>query len=96
MELVSTNLLIAICVAVNLLAFVMVGYDKRKSVVGNSERMPEGMMFFLASMFGAVGVFAGMQVFRHKTRKWYFQIGIPMLVIQNAATLYVLNEFFIY
>jgi uncharacterized membrane protein YsdA (DUF1294 family) len=28
--------------------------------------------------------------FRHKTQKWYFQLGIPLVIFQNLATIYVI------
>lgn len=66
-------------------------HDKHKSVRGhNTHRTPEGLFFFMAAMFGGVGVYLGMQLFRHKTRTWYFQIGIPFLIFQNLATIYVI------
>jgi len=61
----------------------------------NSERIPEGLLFFMATIFGSVGVYAGMFVFRHKTRKWYFVIGIPLLFMQNFATLYLMHALWI-
>ena len=67
--------------------------DKIKSAKPGAERISEGMLFFLATAFGSVGVYAGMFVFRHKTRKWYFLAGIPLLVLQNAAVLYLVYLF---
>jgi uncharacterized membrane protein YsdA (DUF1294 family) len=32
--------------------------------------------------------------FRHKTKKWYFQIAIPLLILQNLATLYLMSGMF--
>lgn len=94
MELVHTTVgqvLIGAFAIINLVAFFVMGRDKRKAIRGhNAERAPEGFMFFLATMFGSIGVYFGMLAFRHKTRKWYFQLGIPLLVIQNMATVYVL------
>lgn len=93
MELLQTTLgqgIIVVFSLINLIAFIVMGRDKRKSTHGrNAERAPEGFMFFLATMFGSVGVYLGMLVFRHKTRKWYFQIGIPVLIAQNLATVWV-------
>ena len=67
--------------------------DKRKSIRGSGKtRTPEGVLFFLAVLFGSIGVYLGMLAFRHKTKRWYFQIGIPLLIVQNLATLYVVNE----
>ncbi len=81
---------------VNVVAFFIIAYDKRQARRGNStERISEGLLFFMATAFGSVGVYAGMLVFRHKTQKWYFQIGIPLLIIENLALLYVIRELFI-
>jgi uncharacterized membrane protein YsdA (DUF1294 family) len=67
--------------------------DKIQSRKNNTERISEGLLFFLATIFGSVGVYAGMLVFRHKTKKWYFIIGIPLLMIQNIVFLYLLSMY---
>jgi uncharacterized membrane protein YsdA (DUF1294 family) len=68
--------------------------EKVSSVWGTcqprAERISEGMMFFLAAAGGSLGIYAGMFACRHKTRKWYFLIGIPLLIIQNATAVYCL------
>lgn len=82
--------LVAFFLMINLIAFLIMLLDKNKSKKNGSERISEGMLFFLATIFGSLGVFAGMFAFRHKTQKWYFLIGIPMLILQNAAFLYLI------
>ena len=67
--------------------------DKVKSAKPGAKRISEGMLFFMATVFGSIGVYAGMFVFRHKNRKWYFLIGIPLLIIQNAALIYLIYLF---
>ena len=62
--------------------------DKHRSSRNGSDRISEGMLFFLATIFGSVGVLIGMYLFRHKTRKWYFVVGMPILIVENLATLY--------
>jgi len=90
------NILIGIFAAINIVSFLVIGNDKRlSSRGGNLERIPEGLIFFMATIFGGVGVYLGMIVFRHKTRKWYFQVGIPLLILQNLATLYLVREILI-
>jgi uncharacterized membrane protein YsdA (DUF1294 family) len=85
--------LLIIFIFINLVAFFIMASDKRKSMQrGENERIPEGFIFFMATAGGGVGVYAGMQLFRHKTRKWYFQIGIPLLILQNFATWHLLTE----
>jgi uncharacterized membrane protein YsdA (DUF1294 family) len=77
-------------ILVNLTAFLIMFLDKVQSKKNNAERVSEGMLFFMAAAFGSAGVYAGMFAFRHKTRKWYFSIGIPLLILQNGAFAYVI------
>lgn len=78
---------------INLVAFLIMFLDKVKSRRAGAERISEGMLFFLATIFGSVGVYAGMFAFRHKSRKWYFLIGIPLLILQNCASLYFIYTY---
>lgn len=92
------NALVAIILGfaiVNLVAFVLVGVDKRKSI-SDSSRVPEVYLFFIATLFGSVGVFLGMFVFHHKTRKIYFPIGIGVLLTQQVLLIYFISKPFIH
>ncbi|KKR21743.1 MAG: hypothetical protein UT50_C0004G0046 [Candidatus Moranbacteria bacterium GW2011_GWA2_39_41] len=84
--------LLAFFAIVNAVAFVIMLWDKIQSRKQGAERISEGMLFFMATIFGSVGVLAGMFAFRHKTQKWYFLLGIPMLILENCALLYLLSE----
>ena len=79
----------ATLVFVNLFSFVLVGVDKRKSLKG-AERIPEAWLFFVAVFFASAGVFLGMLAFRHKIRKAYFPIGIGLLLLEQAALIFLL------
>ena len=95
-QLETNNQLIIIILfflAMNLLTFFLMLWDKRESRIKNAERISEGMLFFMAVAFGSLGVWAGMHIFRHKTRKWYFVVGIPLVIIQNIAFLYLIYFF---
>ena len=81
-------------IAVNSGAFLLMLWDKSQSRRSGAERISEGMLFFLAALFGSIGVFVGMLAFRHKTRKWYFLIGIPLLILENLATLQSVFRYF--
>lgn len=83
------NQLAALCILINMVAFLIMYADKIKSRKANAPRISEGMLFFLATVLGSVGVYAGMFILRHKTQKWYFLIGIPLLMVQNVAFLYL-------
>jgi uncharacterized membrane protein YsdA (DUF1294 family) len=82
-------LLLILFALINGVAFVVMLWDKIQSRDRGAERISEGMLFFLAACFGALGIYAGMMLIRHKSRKWYFLIGIPLLIVENLATLYL-------
>lgn len=74
---------------VNLVAFLLYGLDKQKARM-NRWRIPESVLIGSAVIGGAVGAYAGMKAFHHKTRKAKFYIGVPViLVIQAALALYI-------
>lgn len=83
-------ILLIIFVLVNIVAFLIMLVDKSKAQISGAERISEGMLFFLAAAFGSLGVYLGMFAFRHKTQKWYFRIGIPLIFFENCAFLYAL------
>lgn len=79
---------------VNGAAFLLMFWDKGRSRRSGAERISEGLLFFLASAGGSVGVYLGMFVFRHKTRTWYFLIGIPLLILENLTFLAFVSSYF--
>lgn len=72
-----------LCV-MNAVGFLMFGYDKR-CAVGHKWRVPEKTLFLIALLGGSVGSYAGMSVFRHKTRRRKFCIGIPVIILLQCA-----------
>ena len=66
-------------IAVNVLAFVLMDIDKRRAKQ-NAWRIPEKTLFLPAILGGALGGVAGMRLFHHKTRHWYFRLGFPLLL----------------
>lgn len=84
--------LASLFLAANLLAFFIMGWDKRRSRRTGAERISEGMLFFMAIAFGALGVFLGMFAFRHKTRRWHFLLGVPLAALENLALLWTAAE----
>ncbi len=92
MEIEVTPLLVVFAL-INIVAFLVMLWDKAQSRQRGAERISEGMLFFMAVAFGAFGVYAGMFAFRHKTRKWYFILGVPLAIIENYATYILLANF---
>lgn len=77
----SVNTVIAIALlAVNFYAFILMGVDKRRAR-RQMWRISERKLLLTALCFGALGAFAGMMLFRHKTQNMRFRIGIPVMLI---------------
>ena len=89
----ETQLLVTFAL-INILSFSIMYDDKLRSRKTNTHRISEGMLFFLAAAFGSIGVYAGMFTLRHKTKKWYFLVGIPLIILQNIAFLFLIYLFF--
>lgn len=56
--------------------------DKQKAKHG-SWRIPEKTLFLFTLLGGGFGTIAGMYVFKHKTRKLYFTVGFPVILISE-------------
>ena len=65
---------------INLCGVFAMYSDKNKSKKGKW-RTPENTLFAIASAFGALGIFIGMRLFRHKTKHNKFVIGIPLILV---------------
>ena len=71
--------------AVNLLALVLMAVDK--SLAGKqARRIPERVLFLSAFLGGSVGAILGMWTFHHKTRHWYFVVGMPLILFVQLLT----------
>ena len=80
------------CLGVNVLAFSLMGIDKRKARQ-NRRRVPEKWFFLLALLGGSPGAILGMYTFRHKTRHWYFKWGIPAILLLQLAIFWFWREY---
>ena len=70
--------------AVNIIGFVMFGYDKFLAKA-RQRRLPEATLMTISFIGGAVGCWLGMMFFRHKTRKLKFSFGLPVIIVLHAA-----------
>ena len=75
--------------AVNVLAFLLMGADKRRARQGRW-RISEGTLFFSAILGGSAGAILGMYLFRHMTRHWYFVIGMPLVLAAQILICFLL------
>ena len=77
-------------VGVSIVAFLAYAIDKSKAKRG-AWRIPEKVLLTLSFIGGAVGGYAAMHAFRHKTKKWYFHfVNVLGLAWQIGALAYLL------
>lgn len=69
---------------INIVTFALYGIDKRRAKK-QRWRIPERTLLLLPLIGGSVGGLLGMAVFHHKTRHWYFRVGLPVMFFAQAA-----------
>lgn len=85
-----TELILYYLLAVNVLTFIVYGFDKRKAR-RKRWRIPEATLLGLAVVGGSVGAWIAMRLFHHKTLHNKFRYGIPAIfLLQTALALYLL------
>ena len=71
-------------IVINIITFAVLGIDKKKAIDGKF-RIKELTLFVLSLLGGSLGGLIAMHTFHHKTRKWYFKFGIPLILIVWVA-----------
>lgn len=79
-------IVIAYLLIVNIAAMWLMLIDKKKAKKG-SRRIPEKTLFLAVILGGGIGGTAGMYLFRHKTKHWYFAVGFPLITIIEYAAI---------
>lgn len=75
----------------NIAGFASMGIDKQKAKKG-AFRIPESALFTLALFGGSLGSTAGMFLFHHKTRHWYFRYGMPLILFVQLLIIFWLHR----
>jgi len=70
----------------SIIGFIMMGMDKKKAEE-HKWRISEKSLFLIAFIGGSAGVLLGMWFYHHKTRHIRFLIGIPLILLIQAAGL---------
>jgi len=76
--------LIIYIVLINLCSFLFYRLDKKKAEKG-AWRIKETTLLLLSLLGGGVGSIIGMRVYKHKTKKIKFTVGVPVLTIISIA-----------
>lgn len=75
-----SELALACLLSVNVLTFVVWGFDKRRARRGG-RRVPEAQLLLLTLLGGVGGAWLGCSAFRHKTRKTSFRIQLVLVTL---------------
>ena len=80
------KLLIAYLLIMNIAGIIIMAVDKSKAR-HHAWRIPEKSLFGVSLLGGSLGTWAGMYIFRHKTKHWYFVIGMPAIFVLHVLLL---------
>ena len=85
------DLILIYLVVINIIGFFAMGLDKAKARA-KAWRIPEKTLLTLAVIGGSLGIWSGMELFRHKTKHWYFKYGVPAIfVVEVILVLFILK-----
>lgn len=86
-------ILLGLIVVMGLVTFIVYGVDKGKAKRG-AWRISEATLLTLSALGGCVGGILAMQIFRHKTKHWYFwAVNIIACVVYVALLVFILIKF---
>ena len=86
-------IILAYLFMINAAAFAAFAIDKH-AAIKHKTRIREATLFGLALAGGSIGALGGMYAFRHKTQKKTFNIGIPLILLFQAAVLALVMIYF--
>lgn len=75
--------------AVNILTFIIFGIDKWAAIKKRS-RIKVLTLLGLSFVGGSFGGLLAMNFFRHKTKKKYFTLGLPLMLLMQAIVIFYL------
>ena len=79
--------------AISLISIVVCIYDKFASKHAKRHRTREAVLLGLSALGGSVAMFLTMLLIRHKTKHVKFMLGIPLIMILQAAAVFLIFRF---
>ena len=74
---------------ISIISIIVCIYDKKISKKNKVElRIPERNLLILSALGGSVAMFLTMLLIRHKTKHVKFMLGIPVIIILQAAAIF--------
>lgn len=83
------NFYILYLCAVNVFAVILTVADKRRAIRRKS-RVPELTLMLTSVIGGSVAMLLTMLLIRHKTRHVKFMLGIPVIILIQAAAVFAI------
>lgn len=94
MEDIINIIVLAYVAIISLISVIVCIYDKGISKKNRVElRIPEATLLLLSALGGSVAMFATMLLVRHKTKHVKFMLGIPLIMIAQAAAVFAVYYF---
>lgn len=82
---------------ISLVSVIVCIYDKKISKKNRVElRIPEKTLLLLSALGGSVAMLICMLTVRHKTKHAKFMLGIPLIMVVQAAIIFALFHFGIF
>jgi len=72
-------ILLIYLILINAAGLAIMGIDKKRAI-RHAWRIPEKTFFIVSAVGGSAGCLAGMYLFHHKTKHWYFVVFIPVIL----------------
>lgn len=84
-SLTQVKIIFFILIAIlNLISFVLFYRDKKRAIK-HKRRISEKTLLLSTYLFGGVGAYFGMKIFRHKTKHRLFKISVPIAAILTVG-----------
>ena len=91
---VALSIFLAYTAIISLISIIVCIYDKKISKKNRVElRTPEKTLLILSALGGSVAMFITMLIIRHKTKHVKFMLGIPAIILVQAAAVWALFHF---
>ena len=98
LEIFQNHPLLAVVIAyisiISIISIIVCFYDKKISKLNRvGLRTPEKWLLILSALGGSVAMFLTMLLIRHKTKHVKFMLGIPIIMLVQAAAIFALFYF---
>ena len=88
------SVLIVYVTIISVISIIVCFYDKKISKLNKvGLRTPEKWLLILSALGGSVAMFLTMLLIRHKTKHLKFMVGIPLIMVIQAAMIFALFYF---